>query len=140
MAYPQGQPLCGIHGWNRTVLIDSRMSLDAGMQPHDDQDDAHPPDHEPMSASTIPYPTTALPEPVRLTRVDPSRNMARFYTLSVEVSLFDGFTCTRGFGRIGSRGGRLMIGLFDTQGEAEAELARWLRAKQERGYQRDLTG
>ncbi|MFY8040002.1 MAG: WGR domain-containing protein, partial [Bosea sp. (in: a-proteobacteria)] len=54
-----------------------------------------------MSASTIPYPTTALPEPVRLTRVDPSRNMARFYTLSVEVSLFDGFTCTRGFGRIG---------------------------------------
>jgi predicted DNA-binding WGR domain protein len=56
------------------------------------------------------------------------------------VSLFDGFSCTRGFGRIGSRGGRLMIGLFDTRGEAEAELARRLRVKQERGYRRDLTG
>lgn len=62
------------------------------------------------------------------------------YLDATEVSLFDGFTCTRGFGRIGSRGGRLMIGLFDTQGEAEAELARWLHAKQERGYQRDLAG
>jgi hypothetical protein len=33
-----------------------------------------------------------------------------------------------------------MIGLFDTRGEAEAELARRLRVKQERGYRRDLTG
>jgi predicted DNA-binding WGR domain protein len=92
-----------------------------------------------MSASTAPDLIANLPEPVRLTRVDASRNMARYYTLSVEVSLFDGFSCTRGFGRIGSRGGRLMIGLFDTQSGAEAELARWLRAKQERGYRRDLT-
>jgi predicted DNA-binding WGR domain protein len=92
-----------------------------------------------MSASAVQDPIADLPEPVRLTRVDASRNMARFYTLSVEVSLFDGFTCTRGFGRIGSRGGRLMIGLFDTRGEAEAELARWLHVKLERGYQRGLT-
>ena len=56
------------------------------------------------------------------------------------MSLFDGFTSTRGFGRIGSRGGRLMIGLFDTHSKAEAELARRLRVKQERGYRRDLTG
>jgi predicted DNA-binding WGR domain protein len=62
------------------------------------------------------------------------------YLYAMEVSLFDGFSCTRGFGRIGSRGGRLMIGLFDTRGEAEAELARRLRVKQERGYRRDLTG
>lgn len=78
------------------------------------------------------------PEPVRLERIDPARNMARYYTLSVEVTLFDDVACIRSFGRIGSKcgglGGRIMIGLFDSQAAAEARLHALLRQKQARGY------
>lgn len=72
--------------------------------------------------------------PIRLERIDSARNMARYYTLAVEVTLFDDFACTREFGRIGSRGGRIMIGLFESAAEAEAELHALLRTKQARGY------
>lgn len=74
------------------------------------------------------------PHAIRLERIDPARNMARYYTLAVEVTLFDDFACTREFGRIGSRGGRIMIGLFASATGAEAELHALLRAKQARGY------
>jgi len=84
-----------------------------------------------MTAAVASHP---LPTPVRLERIDPERNMARYYTLAVEVTLFEDFACTRGFGRIGSRGGRIMIGLFDSQASAEAELQALLRLKQARGY------
>ncbi len=36
-----------------------------------------------------------------LRRVDRARNMARFYTLSVEMALFDSWSCTKAYGRIG---------------------------------------
>jgi predicted DNA-binding WGR domain protein len=84
-----------------------------------------------MTAAVASHP---LPAPVRLERIDPARNMARYYTLAVEVTLFEDFACTRGFGPIGSRGGRIMIGLFESQASAEAELQALLRAKQARGY------
>ncbi len=87
-----------------------------------------------MDADPIERPSPALSRPVRLARIDPARDMARFYTLSVEVTLFSGYSCTREFGRIGQRGGRLMVGLFDTEAEARAELARLLRRKLGRGY------
>ncbi|MGL4243447.1 MAG: WGR domain-containing protein [Beijerinckiaceae bacterium] len=72
--------------------------------------------------------------PIRLERIDPVKDMARYYTLAVEVTLFDDFACTRAFGRIGSRGGRIMLGLFETRAAAEAELVALLRRKQARGY------
>jgi predicted DNA-binding WGR domain protein len=71
---------------------------------------------------------------LRLERIDPARNMARYYTLAVEVTLFEDWSCVRGFGRIGSRGGRIMLGLFDSRAAAEAELVALLRRKQARGY------
>jgi predicted DNA-binding WGR domain protein len=71
---------------------------------------------------------------LRLERIDPARNMARYYTLVVELTLFEDWSCTRNFGRIGSRGGRIMLGLFETQAAAEAELMALLRQKQARGY------
>jgi predicted DNA-binding WGR domain protein len=71
---------------------------------------------------------------VRLERIDPARNMARYYTLAVELTLFEEVACTRSFGRIGSKGGRIMIGLFGSRADAEAELIALLRAKQKRGY------
>jgi predicted DNA-binding WGR domain protein len=75
-----------------------------------------------------------LPEPLRLERIDPARNMRRYYTLSIEMTLFDDVACLRGFGRIGAKGGRIMIGLFESRAQAEAKLHSLLRAKQARGY------
>jgi predicted DNA-binding WGR domain protein len=72
--------------------------------------------------------------PLRLTRIDPMRDMARFYTLSVEVTLFEDWSCTRAFGRIGARGGRVMIGLYPSEAEARDAFARLLSAKRRRGY------
>jgi predicted DNA-binding WGR domain protein len=91
------------------------------------------PPHAPAFAPT----PEAMPRgaAVRLERIDPERNMARYYTLAVELTLFEEVACTRSFGRIGSRGGRIMIGLFGSRVEAEAELIALLRAKQKRGYQ-----
>jgi predicted DNA-binding WGR domain protein len=79
-----------------------------------------------------------LTPPLRLKRIDPARNMARYYTLSIEMTLFDDVACLRAFGRIGTKGGRIMIGLFESRAAAEAELHSLLRAKQARGYR--LTG
>jgi predicted DNA-binding WGR domain protein len=59
----------------------------------------------------------------------PERNMARYYTLAVELTLFDDWSCTRQFGRIGTRGGRIMLGLFENRAAAEAELVALLRSK-----------
>jgi predicted DNA-binding WGR domain protein len=75
--------------------------------------------------------------PVRLTRIDPTRNMKRFYTVAVEVTLFDDVACTRTYGRIGERGGRVMVGLYPTEAEAVAALGRIVRAKLTRGYRRE---
>ncbi len=78
-----------------------------------------------------------VPAPVRLTRIDPARNMRRFYTVAVEVTLFDDVACTRTYGRIGGRGGRVMVGLYETQDEAAAALGRIVSAKLARGYRRE---
>jgi predicted DNA-binding WGR domain protein len=75
-----------------------------------------------------------LSQGLRLERIEPERNMARYYTLAVELTLFDDWSCTRSFGRIGTRGGRIMLGLFEDRAAAEAELIALLRAKQARGY------
>jgi predicted DNA-binding WGR domain protein len=74
-----------------------------------------------------------LPE-IHLWRIDPARNMARFYALSVELTLFEDWSCTRQFGRIGSKGGRIMLGLYETKAEAEIAFRHLLRQKQTRGY------
>ncbi len=72
--------------------------------------------------------------PVRLTRIDPSRNMKRFYTVAVEVTLFDDVACTRTYGRIGTWAAGSWSGLFETQDEAAAALGRIVSAKLARGY------
>ncbi len=79
----------------------------------------------------------ALPEErheAHLRRVDRARNMARFYTLSVEMALFDSWSCTKAYGRIGARHGRIMVGLYPNEEEALAALSSLLRQKLRRGY------
>jgi predicted DNA-binding WGR domain protein len=68
-----------------------------------------------------------------LDRRDPGANMARFYVLSIEASLFGDATLIREWGRIGTAGQR-KIELHDSEGSAKEALETWLRRKQRRGY------
>ena len=70
---------------------------------------------------------------VILDRHDPTRNMARFYVLSVEASLFGDATLVREWGRIGQPG-RRRIEIHENEGRAVTSLERWLTRKRRRGY------
>lgn len=76
---------------------------------------------------------TRTGHPLLLKRVDDSRNMARFYRLSVEETLFDAVALKRNWGRIGTWGHE-RIELYADAGAAEQALARALAAKLRRGY------
>jgi len=70
---------------------------------------------------------------LHIERRDTGRNMARFYALSIEGTLF-GQTClVRRWGRIGTRG-RTVQHSFDDEGEAVGLFLELLRAKRRRGY------
>ena len=68
-----------------------------------------------------------------LYRVDPARNMARFYIVSIETSLFGGYILVRRYGRIRCAG-RVRTELFASWGEAEDKRAQLIAAKLRRGY------
>jgi predicted DNA-binding WGR domain protein len=58
-----------------------------------------------------------------LTRVDPARNMARFYKLDVQPTLFGEFAVAKEWGRIG-RAGQVRSTPFPSSAEANTALAR----------------
>jgi predicted DNA-binding WGR domain protein len=60
--------------------------------------------------------------PLVLNRVDAARNMARFYAMSIEPTLFGGRSLVRNSGRTGTRG-RYKIELFEDEAAAEAPLS-----------------
>jgi predicted DNA-binding WGR domain protein len=69
-----------------------------------------------------------------LERRDATRNMARFYVLSIEPSLFGDTALVREWGRMGARGRRLLE-LHNGTGPAAEALDKWLVRKVRRGYQ-----
>jgi len=71
--------------------------------------------------------------PVHLHCIDPSRNMRRFYRLTVQPTLFGGASVIRHCGRIGT-GGQLMIQTFDHPEEACQALDHLKRSKRRKGY------
>lgn len=73
------------------------------------------------------------PPPIVLHRIDPVRNMARFYVLTVEMTLFGGRSLVRTWGRIGTRG-RHRIELFADTAAAEQAMRRLAQSKFRRGY------
>jgi predicted DNA-binding WGR domain protein len=77
--------------------------------------------------------TAAQFEPIHLHRIDPIRNMARFYRVSVEKTLFDETIVRRNWGRIGTQGRSLTV-VVDKSGEAEVLAARLCEVKRRRGY------
>ncbi|RWX21129.1 WGR domain-containing protein [Rhizobium leguminosarum] len=76
---------------------------------------------------------TVQPYRLYIERIDPSKNMARFYALSIEPNLFGGTSLVRSWGRIGSRG-QQKIHVFDSEAKAVDLLLSLLRRKQSRGY------
>lgn len=73
------------------------------------------------------------PRDIYLRRIDPSRNMARFYALSIQPNLFGGSSVVREWGRIGSRG-QCKVELLDDLANAEKIRDRIERSKRRRGY------
>lgn len=70
---------------------------------------------------------------VQLRRMDPARNMARFYSMHVRQTLFGCWELVREFGRIGSPG-RVMVQTFASLDEAAAAHAKLWREKLQGGY------
>jgi predicted DNA-binding WGR domain protein len=68
-----------------------------------------------------------------LHRVDPAKNMHRFYGLDVRRDLFGQWCLIREWGRIG-RGGRMRMAAYATAAEAHDALADQRRVKERRGY------
>ncbi|MGO7050683.1 WGR domain-containing protein [Rhizobium johnstonii] len=76
---------------------------------------------------------TVQPYRLYIERIDPSKNMARYYALSIEPNLFGGTSLVRSWGRIGSRG-QQKIHVFDSEAKAVDLLLTLLRKKRSRGY------
>jgi predicted DNA-binding WGR domain protein len=70
---------------------------------------------------------------IQMTRIDPDRNMARFYELRLQPTLFGEASLLRAWGRIGTRGQSMMVTYANAEAAARA-LTRLSRQKQRRGY------
>ncbi|CAH1658379.1 WGR domain-containing protein [Chelatococcus asaccharovorans] len=66
-------------------------------------------------------------------RHDPSQNMARFYAMAIEPTLFGHVCLTRRWGRIGARG-QTKQHSFTYEHDAVALFLAVLRQKRKRGY------
>lgn len=75
----------------------------------------------------------AQPYQLYVERTDASKNMARYYAMSIEPNLFGEACLIRRWGRIGASGQRL-IHHFKKEEEAVGLFLQLLRQKRRRGY------
>lgn len=75
----------------------------------------------------------AQPYRLYIERRDPDRNIARFYALSIEATLFGETRLVRRWGRIGTHG-QTMQHSFDREDEAVELFLEVLRVRRKRGY------
>jgi predicted DNA-binding WGR domain protein len=68
-----------------------------------------------------------------LERREPAANMARFYVLSLEETLFGDTALVREWGRLGTRG-RRRLDLYQARAQAREALESWFGRKLRRGY------
>ena len=73
------------------------------------------------------------PYQLYIERMDPTKNMARFYAMSIEATLFGDVCLTRRWGRIGARG-QAMQHHFNEEKDAVQLFLQLLRSKRVRGY------
>lgn len=100
---------------NRLHPVDSKLSLD-GKSLADDH----------AGMITQPY-------HLYIERSDATKNMARFYAMSIQPNLFGEACLTRSWGRIGTKG-QIMNHHFETEQEAVVLFLDLLRQKKRRGY------
>jgi predicted DNA-binding WGR domain protein len=81
----------------------------------------------------LPASVAAPAQPVTLRKVNPSRNMARFYSLEVERDLFGRVVLVRRWGNIGGTG-KTRFDKHNGEGEALVALTALKTAKQRKGY------
>ena len=74
-----------------------------------------------------------FPVAAHLRRIDPARNMRRFYRLCLQPDLFGGCTLVREWGRIGSNG-RVRHDAYPNEGAALDALLTIAGQKERRGY------
>jgi predicted DNA-binding WGR domain protein len=70
---------------------------------------------------------------VHIRRIDRTKNMARYYALSIQYTLFGTISLTRAWGRIGTRG-QQRVHIFDDEKQAVTLFLTLLRKKRRRGY------
>jgi len=73
-------------------------------------------------------------EMVNLQRVDPKRNMARFYTVWMQCDLFGRTSLMRSWGRIGTTGRVQSVSFGESDAALDAH-ANLLRRKLSKGYE-----
>lgn len=71
--------------------------------------------------------------PVHLIHVDPDVNMARFYGIELQPTLFGEVSVLRTWGRIGTNGQAMMV-TFDDEAQASEALQKLEKQKLRRGY------
>ena len=80
----------------------------------------------------------AQPYQLYVERTDVTKNMARYYAMTIEPTLFGDVCLTRRWGRIGTRG-QMRAMSFSHEEEALAQFAKIQRQKASRGYRECLT-
>ena len=71
--------------------------------------------------------------PVHLIHVNPERNMARFYGIATQPTLFGEVSVFRNWGRIGTIGRAMMV-TYEDSAQAVAALMKLDKQKRRRGY------
>ena len=70
---------------------------------------------------------------LHIQRLDPTRNMARYYRLAIEPTLFGNISLVRNWGRIGTRG-QERVHVFENEKQALILFLDILREKRRKGY------
>lgn len=73
-------------------------------------------------------------QPLSMTRRNPDLNMARFYAIALQLTLFGEVSVIRNWGRIGTRG-QSKLETFDNATNACEQAAALELRKRQRGYQ-----
>ena len=71
--------------------------------------------------------------PVHLIRVNPELNMARFYGIELQPTLFGEMSVLRSWGRIGTQGRGMMV-TYEDRAQASEALVKLDKQKRRRGY------
>ena len=71
---------------------------------------------------------------MELRKIEPAKNMSRFYRLSVEPTLFGDVALVREWGRVGAKRGQSKEEWHVTESDADEALIKALKRRMARGY------